>query len=267
MTILDEILEHKRREIAQAKAKLPVEELQRRALRSSTRRGFRTALESSPNKPALIAELKRKSPSRGMLRERFDPVSLAQQLQDAGASALSVLTDERFFGGSLEILRDVQAFVEIPVLRKDFILEPYQIYEAACAQADAVLLIVQALSEAQLGGLLRVATQVGLDALVEVHTEEERDRALECGARLIGINTRDLRTFTTHQDVVQRLVSRIPTGVVVVAESGIRHPKDLIRLKSLGVHAVLIGEALMTAPDAAAKARELFAGAWRPTAS
>ena len=262
MTILDDILAAKRQEVEVAKARLPLKELEKRVPVPRSSREFRRALEDASAKPALIAELKRQSPSKGMLRERFDPVSLAQQLQDAGAAALSVLTDERFFGGTLDFLRDVQQFTEIPILRKDFILDAYQLYEAAYYQADAVLLIVQALSDEQLRDYLQIARRLGLDALVEVHTETELARALTAGASVIGLNHRDLRTFTMYPDTTARLIPKIPAGIVIVAESGIQHQEEVRRLKMLGVHAVLIGESLMTAPDPAAKVRELFAGVW-----
>ena len=260
--ILDEILTHKREEIAAAKAKLPLEELQRRVQGHRAQRSLRQAIRSAGKPPALIAELKRKSPSKGMLRERFDPVSLAQQLQDAGAHALSVLTDEKYFGGNLEFLRDTHQFTEIPILRKDFLIDPYQIYEAVYAQADAVLLIVHALSDAQLTQLLRLTEQFGLDALVEVHTEEELERALKAGAQLIGINTRDLNTFTMRPEITARLVPKIPAGKTIVAESGIKTSEELRAARDLGAHAVLIGETLMRAPDPAQKLRELFDGIW-----
>ncbi|MBI4355744.1 MAG: indole-3-glycerol phosphate synthase TrpC [Candidatus Omnitrophica bacterium] len=260
--ILDEIVAHKREEIEAAKQRLPLDEFERRVRGHRSSRSFRAALTQTAKRPALIAELKRKSPSRGMLRERFDPVRLAQELQEAGASALSVLTDERYFGGSLEFLRDAQAFTDIPILRKDFILEPYQVYEAAFAQADAVLLITQLLNEEQLTSLRLLAEQFGMEALVEVHAEEELSRALKSGASLIGINHRDLRTFTMHPDTTSRLVPHIPSGCVIVAESGVQSSEDVKRLRDLGVHAVLIGESLMTSPDVNAKVRELFAGAW-----
>ena len=260
---LEEILRVKREELAAAQQRLPFEELQQRVLARQPREArFERALLASDTSPALIAELKRKSPSRGMLRERFDPVSLAQVLQEAGASALSVLTDEHFFGGSLEILRDVQQFTEIPILRKDFLIDIYQLYEAAFANVDAVLLIVRALGDEALRQLLREARQLGLDALVEVHTERELDRALLAEAALIGLNTRDLDTFKVHPELTARLARRIPSGKTIVAESGIQTREDLLKLKELGVRAVLIGESLMTAPDVAAKVRELFTGVW-----
>lgn len=260
--ILDEILVAKRQEVAAAKSRLPLEELKGRVKGPRATRGFNNALQDAPAKPALIAELKRKSPSKGMLRERFDPVRLAQEMQEAGASALSVLTDERYFGGCLDFLRDAQQFTDIPILRKDFIIDAYQLYEAAVYQADAVLLITQVLGEATLREYIHLAGQLGLDALVEVHAEDELDQALKAGATLIGINTRDLRTFTMHPDAVERLRPRVPSHAVLVAESGIQSREDIQRLKRLRVDAVLIGESLMTAPEPAAKIRELFEGTW-----
>jgi len=261
--ILDEIVEAKRGEIAAAKQRLPFEELMRRVHGRVVERDFLGALRSPRTPPALIAELKRQSPSKGMLRERFDPVNLAQQLQDAGASALSVLTDERFFGGHLEFLREVHGFTDVPILRKDFILEPYQVYEAASAQADAILLIVQILTDAQLSALVTLAGQLGMGALVEVHSEAELKRAVRAGATAIGLNHRDLRTFAMDDTLTARLVPKIPAGKIIVAESGLQTAEDVKRMKALGVHAVLIGEALMTAPDPAAKIRELFSAVWR----
>ncbi|MBI3087640.1 MAG: indole-3-glycerol phosphate synthase TrpC [Candidatus Omnitrophica bacterium] len=260
--ILDEILDSKRAEVKAAKRERPLEDLAHRLRGHLAERSFCKALEASPKPPALIAELKRQSPSRGMLRERFDPVSLAQQMQDAGAAALSVLTDEPFFGGKLEFLRDVRQFTDLPLLRKDFIVDPYQVYEAAAHGADAVLLIARILSADELRDCLQAAETLGLDALVEVHGDAELDTALRVGSRLIGINHRDLDTFTMHPDTTARLLPKIPKGKVVVAESGIASRDDVRRLKDLGVHAVLIGEALMTAPDVSEKIRELFTDIW-----
>ena len=260
--ILDDILESKRQELEAAKREVSFEDMEARLRNHLTLRNFKKSLQLATKKPALIAELKRKSPSHGMLRERFDPVSLAQQLQDAGASALSVLTDEPFFGGHLDFLRDVAQFAEIPVLRKDFIIEPYQVYEAAFHQADAVLLIVQLLTEETLVDCLHAADRLGLSALVEVHTEGELAIAVRSGASLIGINHRDLKTFTMQPDTTARLMPKVPAGKIVVAESGIQSAEDVRRLAALGVHAVLIGESLMTAPDVKAKVGELFHGMW-----
>lgn len=259
--MLDEILAGKRLEVEEAKGRLPLDELRARVSRHVAERGLREAIHR-PGKLSLIAELKRKSPSKGMLRERFDPVSLAQTLEEAGASALSVLTDERYFGGHLEFLRDVKQFTEVPVLRKDFVIDPYQVYEAAAWGADAVLLIVRILEEGAFGACLRAAETVGLEALVEVHSEGDLAVALRAGARLIGINHRDLQTFALEPSLTERLVPRIPDGRAIVAESGITTAGDVRRLAQLGVHAVLIGEALMTAADPTGKVRELFAGTW-----
>jgi len=259
--MLDDILLSKQAEVDEAKGRLPLEDLKARVASYMPDRSFRKAL-SGLKRPALIAELKRKSPSKGMLRERFDPVSLAQTLQDAGASALSVLTDETFFGGHLDFLRDVKHFTEIPVLRKDFIIDPYQVYESATYEADAVLLIVRALTEETLLQCMQAADTLGIEPLVEVHSEDELKVALSVGAHVIGINHRDLNTFQIDLTLSERLIPRVPKGKLIVAESGVSSAEDVKRLRQLGVHGVLIGESLMTAPDPAAKIRELFAGTW-----
>ena len=259
--MLDEIVMTKRQEVEAAKARLPFDELKNRTANRLAERSFRQAL-AVPGKLSLIAELKRKSPSRGMLRERFDPVSLAQTMERAGAAALSVLTDEPYFGGSLEFLRDAKQFTEIPALRKDFIVDPYQVYESALYEADAVLLIVRILTEEMLVECVQAADRLGIEPLLEVHSEEELDTALRAGAAVIGINHRDLATFAMDATLSARLVPRIPAGKLIVAESGIQSPADVKRMRQLGVHAVLIGEALMTAPSPAAKIGELFAGVW-----
>ena len=254
---LDDILISKQQELEAAKAQLPLEDLQARLSSHLADRSLRQAL-SRKDRPAFIAELKRKSPSKGMLRERFDPVHLAQSFEEAGADALSVLTDEPFFGGNLEFLRDAKQFTELPVLRKDFIIDPYQVYEGAMAGADAVLLIVRILQPEMLVACMEAADTLDLEPLVEVHSEEELQSALSVGAHMIGINHRDLQTFTMDPTLAQRLIPRIPAGKVIVAESGIHTPEDVARLRTLGVHALLIGEALMTARDPAAKLRELI---------
>ena len=259
--MLDDIVATKQQEVEQATGELPFDDLKARLANHFTERNFSKAI-SQPGKLSLIAELKRKSPSRGMLRERFDPVSLAQELQAAGAAALSVLTDEAYFGGHLDFLRDAKQFTEVPVLRKDFIVDPYQVYEAAFYEADAVLLIVRILTEEELALCMQAADKLGLEPVVEVHSEHELKMALSCGAHVIGINHRDLSTLQIDAGLAQKLVPQIPAGKIIVAESGLQKPEDIQRMKSLGVHAVLIGEALMTAPDAGAKVRELFRGTW-----
>ncbi len=259
--MLDDIVMSKQAEVEAAKTRLPFDDLKSRLMSHLAERSFRKAV-TVPDKLSLVAELKRKSPSKGMLRERFDPVHLAQSLQEAGAAALSVLTDEPYFGGHLDFLRDAKQFTEVPVLRKDFIIDPYQVYEAAFYGADAVLLIVRVLAEEHLVDCLQAADRLGVDALVEVHSEDELKVALGVGAGVIGINHRDLRTFTIDQNLSERLLPRIPAGKTVVAESGIQTAADVQRMKRLGVHAVLVGEALMTAPDPSAKVKELFTGTW-----
>ena len=259
--MLDDIVMSKQQEVEAAKERLPLHDLKARLAHHLAERSFRKAINTS-GKLSLIAEIKRKSPSRGMLRERFDPVSLAQTLEGAGASALSVLTDEPFFGGQLDFLRDVKQFTEVPALRKDFIVDPYQIYEAALYEADAVLLIVRILTEEQLLQCMQAADNLGVEPLVEVHSVEELKIALGMGAHVIGMNHRDLQTFQIEPGLSEKLLPHIPAGKLVVAESGIQTAQDVQRMKRLGVHAVLIGEALMLAPDPAAKIRELFAGTW-----
>ena len=259
--MLDEIVMTKRQEVHEAKQHIPFEDLKTQLAHHLTERSLRRAIAVT-GKLSLIAELKRRSPSKGMLRERFDPVSLAQQLQTAGAGALSVLTDEHYFGGHLDFLRDVKHFTEVPVLRKDFIIDPYQVYEAAFHGADAVLLIVRILTDEVLVECVQAADRLGMEPLVEIHAEGELAAALRCGAKILGINHRDLHTFHVDPTLTERLMPRMPSGKIIVAESGIQTAEDVQRMKQLGVHALLIGEALMTAPDPAAKIRELFAGTW-----
>lgn len=260
--MLDEIVMTKEQEVAAAKQQLPLDDLKARVSQYLPSRNFRTALRRN-GRIALIAELKRKSPSQGMLRERFDPVSLAQTLQEAGASALSVLTDEYYFGGHLDFLRDAKQFTELPVLRKDFIIDPYQVYEAALYEADAVLLIVRLLAEERLIECLQAADRLGLEALVEVHSAHDVSVALRSGAHIIGINHRDLHTFELDPRLTEQLVPNIPAGKLIVGESGVHTAADVERLQRLGVHALLIGEALMRAPEPVAKVHELFDGVWK----
>jgi indole-3-glycerol phosphate synthase len=205
----------------------------------------------------VIAEIKRRSPSRGEIRPDFDPVGIAKSYADAGAAALSVLTDERFFGGHLDFLTRVRREVDLPLLRKDFVVDPYQIDEARVAGADAVLLIVAALDARAVRTLRQRALERGLDALVEIHDEDELAVALEAGADLVGINNRDLRSFETDLAVTERLAPRIPEGVVVVAESGIFTPRDVSRLTGAGAHACLVGESLMREADVGKALRRL----------
>jgi indole-3-glycerol phosphate synthase len=257
VTILAEILEHKHRELREAQLREDAETLAEKARAvSEAPRGFRAALETSPP-PRVIAEIKHRSPSRGVIRADFDPLECSKALADGGASALSVLTDARSFGGRLELLGLVRRAVSLPLLRKDFIVDPYQVDEARVHGADAVLLIAAALSPGLLGRLRARARALGLDALVEVHDEGELDAALAAGADLIGVNNRDLCTFEVDLGITERLAPRVPKGVVLVAESGIFRYEEVRRLEQAGAHAVLVGEALMREPDVARALRTL----------
>ena len=247
-TILDDIVATKRREVAAAKERTPPAALEARIDFDTPRRGFGAALRR-PGEVAVIAEVKKASPSAGVLRADFDPVAVALTYEAHGAACLSVLTDEHYFQGHLDYLRAVRAAGGVPVLRKEFILERYQLVEAREAGADAVLLIAEILPGDRLKELHAEAVELGLEVLVELHDPPELSRVLDCGAKVVGVNNRDLRTFVTSLDRTLELLPRIPAGVTVVSESGIRTPADLLMLRSRGVHAVLVGEALMRAPD------------------
>jgi indole-3-glycerol phosphate synthase len=264
VSILDEILAHKRREVEAAARALAPEELARRALaRRDPPRGFRDALRTG-DRPRIIAEIKRRSPSRGEIRADFEPVGCARAYAEGGAVALSVLTDLHYFGGQLDHLEKVRGAVDLPLLRKDFLVDPYQVDEARVAGADAVLLIVAAFPGpervARLGALRQRARELGLDALVEVHDEVELDAALAAGSDLVGVNNRDLRSFETDLGVTERLAPRVPEGVVLVAESGIFTHDDVARLEAAGAHACLVGEALMRQADLGDALRRLRRG-------
>jgi len=240
---LQEILRAKRDEIERLRPRR--DELHRAALLRNDIRGFASALDRGEGKLALIAEVKKASPSAGVIVESFDPVAIAKNYARAGVEAISVLTDEQFFQGHLDYLQLIRDAVPQPLLRKDFILDPLQIMEAAAAGADAILLIVAALNQEKLAMLLEIASLYQLDALVEVHTLGELDRAMETEARLIGINNRNLATFEVDLAVTEALSEQVPKEIVLVSESGIRTAEDLARIKACGVDAVLIGEALM----------------------
>lgn len=255
MTILDGILERKRAEVGEARAHIPEAEMAARARAADPPRGFRRALAEGPA-PRVIAELKRRSPSRGEIRADFDPALLAKSYLEGGAAALSVLTDGPGFGGTLDHLRLARAAVPLPALRKDFVVDAYQLEEARAAGADAALLIVAALGP-ELGELHERAFSLGLDVLVEVHDEAELERALEIDARMVGINNRDLRSFRVDLGVTERLAPRVPDGVLVVAESGISTGDDVRRLARAGARAYLVGESLMREPDPGNALRKL----------
>ena len=249
MSKLDEILVVKRQEVERLRPRRA--ELHKRALARNDVRSFRRALQREDGRLAFIAEVKKASPSAGVIATAFDPVEIARNYARAGAEAISVLTDEAFFQGHLDHLRAVRDAVAVPVLRKDFVLDEIQILEAAAAGADAILLIVAALQQGQLITLLASAATYQLDALVEVHTIAELERALETDVQIIGINNRNLATFEVDLGVTEKLSEEVPKEIVLVSESGIRTAADLARIKASGVNAVLIGEALMRAQNGA----------------
>ena len=257
-TILDTILEHKHAELARHRQETPLAELEERVKQAPAPLNFSGALMSGQVR--LIAEIKRASPSKGLIAPDFDPVALATTYAAHGAAAISVLTEVDHFQGSLDYLDAVRGGVGaqgVPVLRKDFLDAPYQLYAARAHGADAALLIVAMLQPAQLKELLSVAKGIWLQALVEVHDERELETALEAGAEIIGVNHRNLKTFEVDMALSVRLRPLVPPGKVMVAESGISSADDVRKLKAADIQAVLVGEALMTAPDTAAKVREL----------
>jgi indole-3-glycerol phosphate synthase len=255
-TILDRIVASKRREIAEARANVSEAELERRVSAAPPPRDFRAALEASQD-VQVIAEVKKASPSAGLLRADFDPVAIARIYARHGAAAISVLTDRPFFQGDLAYLAAIRAAVAPPLLRKDFILERYQLLEARCAGADAVLLIAEVLEGPALPRLLQETYQLGMQALVELYDAGNLERVVGSGACLIGVNNRDLRTFVTRLEHTLELAPRFGPGHCLVSESGIRSRQDVLRLRAAGVRAVLVGETLMRATDPGAKLDEL----------
>jgi indole-3-glycerol phosphate synthase len=253
-TILDKIVADRKRDVAAQKRRMPVSLLKERAARRKPH-DFRAALSGEGLK--LIAEIKKASPSKGLLCPVFNPVDLARVYEQSGAAAISVLTETRYFQGSFEHLTAVRESVGLPLLRKDFIFDEYQVYETAAGGADALLLIAAILSAKQLAKLLETGHSLGLDCLVEVHNEREMANALNSGAEIIGINNRDLNTFKTDIETTRRLLRLVPGGKIVISESGISRCDDVIRLRTWGVNAVLVGEALVTAPDIPARIKEL----------
>lgn len=248
-TQLERIVANTRAEVSERRASVSLQELERRAS-AHVPRGFAAGLRSAAQtRPAVISELKKASPSRGLIREDFKPVELAVSLERAGAAALSVLTDERFFQGSLAYLESSSQVVRIPCLRKDFIVDPFQIVEARAHRADAILLIVAALTDAELKALSNEARRWELDVLCEIHDEEELNRAVALGFDVIGVNSRNLHTMQVQPEVQLRLGELLPAGSVRVAESGIRTPADIARMLDASYNAFLIGESLMREPD------------------
>jgi indole-3-glycerol phosphate synthase len=276
-TFLTRILDHKRTEVERQALKVPLDQLQAMIATAAPPRAFDVALRR-PGRVALIAEVKKASPSKGVLVENFDPLALARTYAENGAAAISVLTDVHFFQGSLKYLEGIRElgdggwgigvgktrpspkpYPPTPILRKDFILDPYQVYEARAYGADALLLIVAALDDTALAELQVLTRALGMQALVEVHDEAELERALAAGATLVGVNNRDLHTFVTTLETTRRIAARLPaTGrPLLVSESGIATAADVALVREWGVDAVLVGEALVTAPDVAGRVREL----------
>lgn len=253
--MLDRIVADKREELKKTKKALPAAELEARIARRAGAFDFAAALKS--DHVSLIAEVKKASPSRGVLRHDFDPTALARTYADNGAAAISVLTESKYFGGHIDHLAEIRETVAIPLLRKDFIFDPYQVYEARAFGADALLLIAAILEPGQLDELSSLSRELGLNCLVEVHNESEVEKALRSGAQIIGINNRDLNTFNVDFNTTKRLRALIPADKIVVSESGVSSRQDIDNLKNLGVNAALVGEALLTAADIKAKIREL----------
>ena len=257
MSFLDAIVRDKRAELEERRGAVPRASLEARCRPLPPPRDLEEALRPRAGGVRLIAEVKKASPSRGVLAEALDPVALARQYARHGADAISVLTDAKYFQGSLEGLTAIRGAVEVPLLRKDFTLDEYQLWEARAAGADAVLLIVAILEPAQLRDLLQSAKGLNLSALVECHTSAEVETALAAGAGIVGLNNRDLRTFETRLETTLELLPLIPPGPIVVSESGFFTGAEVRRVVTAGVHAVLVGEGLVRTPDVGAKIREL----------
>lgn len=253
--ILDDILAYKRKELAKQKARKSLKELSSLCFGLPPVRDFKKALKDKGI--SLIAEIKKASPSLGIIREDFDSVSIAKIYEEGGAKAISVLTERKFFQGSLALIKKIKKFTTIPILCKDFIIDPYQIYQSRLAEADALLLIAGVLEEDKISKFLELAHSLGMVCLVEVHTEEELSKVLKTKAEVIGINNRDLKTFKVDLKVTKDLFKKIPEGRIVVSESGISNYQQVRQLKDLGVDAVLVGETLLKGKDIGKKVREL----------
>lgn len=260
LDILKKIVARKWEEIAERSARIPLEELRERVVEAGPVRGFVAAMERRirNRQPAVIAEVKKASPSKGVMRASFDPAVIAAEYERGGAACLSVLTDRDFFQGSEDDLRQARAACSLPVIRKDFIIDPYQVYEARVIGADCILLIVACLEDDRMAALAGLAQTLGMDVLVEVHDAAELERALPLGLPLVGVNNRDLRSFETRLETTYELLERMPEGRIVVTESGIHTPADVAAMRERGVNAFLVGEALMRADRPGEKVRELF---------
>jgi indole-3-glycerol phosphate synthase len=260
--ILKKIVARKHEEIAERSAKVSVEDLRARLADADATRGFAAAIEAKivAGQAGVIAEIKKASPSKGVLRADFRPAEIARSYAAHGAACLSVLTDVDFFQGGDAYLQEARAACVLPVIRKDFIVDPYQVYEARAIEADCILLIVACLEDAQMRELNDLAYELGMDVLIEVHDAAELDRALQVDNRLVGINNRNLRTFDVSLDTTLELLDKIPGDRLVVTESGIHTPADVKLMRDHNVHAFLVGEAFMRASDPGSKLAELFAG-------
>lgn len=258
--ILKKILQRKHEEITERSQKISLEEMQSLAQAALPVRGFINAIEAKikQGRPGIIAEIKKASPSKGVIRENFEPVAIARSYEQHGAACLSILTDRDFFQGHEDFLQQARAATKLPVIRKDFIIDPYQVYEARAINADCILLIVSALDDARLNELLALAHQLGMDVLMEVHDREEMQRAIRSGARLIGINNRNLRTFELSLNTTLDMLAMVPADRLLVTESGILAPQDVKLMRDHNVHAFLVGEAFMKAENPGEKLSELF---------
>jgi len=264
--ILNKIIEAKKISLQEKKPLISLSEIRNKAEntvrenpRLHLRRDFSKALTGVPGSISIIAEIKKASPSKGIIRENFEPLAIAYEYISHGADAISVLTEEEFFLGSDDYLAGINTFSEIPLLRKDFIIDVWQIYQSVCLGADAILLIASILSKTELSGFIAAAAELKLQCLVEVHDEPELDKAVSSGAKIIGINNRNLKTFEVDLETTAKLAPLIPTGLIKVSESGIKNPGDISYLRKLNIDAVLIGEELMKAASTGSKLLELKA--------
>lgn len=257
---LDEILRKKIEFVELQKRKEPIGELMKKIDELPPPRDFRKAFHSSKTTIKIIGEIKRASPSKGIIRRNFNPQHIARIYEKSGICAISVLTEEEYFKGSLEMLTLISNMVTVPVLRKDFIIDRYQIYQSRACKADAILLISSILKEEELKDFIDIANNIGIIPLIEVHTEEDLQKAINCGAEVIGINNRNLKTFEVDLSVTERLIRFIPDGKIVISESGIKSREDISRLRSLGVDGFLIGEAFMREEDIEKKVKEFLSG-------
>lgn len=255
--ILEKILAYKRKKVEEEKKEVPLEKLLSVMEKCGEARDFKYPFQNNRGILGIIAEIKKASPSRGVIREDFDPVEIARCYEKNRVEAISVLTEDGFFRGDTGYLTGIRKMTSVPLLRKDFIIDPYQIYQSKVLGADAVLLIAAALTGRELASFLEIAAEIGLHCLVEVHDRYELETVLETGAEIIGINNRDLRTFKTSLTITEKLIKHIPRNKIVISESGIKSREDMLYLQDLGVDGVLIGESLMKAESMDEKLREL----------